>query len=86
MRVFSSQAIVQLWLLLKQQANKQWVKTSDGVLKTGLGSRDTFLKVSSRSHLGLELQVSISWSRKVMVSKYEKSRDSKSWLGVGVKF
>ena len=27
-----------------------------------------------------------SWSRKVMVSKNEKSRDSKSWLGVGVKF
>ena len=27
-----------------------------------------------------------SWSRKIMVSKYEKSWDSKSWLGVGVKF
>ena len=27
-----------------------------------------------------------SRSRKVMVLKYEKSRDSKSWLGVGVKF
>ena len=43
---------------------------SDGVLETGLGSRDTVLKVSSRSCLGLELQVSISslgleklWSR-----------------------
>ena len=28
LQIFSSiQAIVQLWLLLKQQANKQWVKT-----------------------------------------------------------
>ena len=45
---------------------------SDGVFETGLGSRDTFLKVSSRtwtSSLNLE-----SWSRKVMVLKYEKSR------------
>ena len=45
-------------------------KASDGVLETGLGSWDTFLKVSSRSRLGLELQISISslgleklWSR-----------------------
>ena len=46
------------------------LNTSDGVLETGLGSRDTFLKVSSRFRLALELQVSISslgleklWSR-----------------------
>ena len=46
------------------------MNTSDGVLETGLGSQDTFLKVSSRSCLELELQVSISslgleklWSR-----------------------
>ena len=52
--------------------SKVTVPVSDGVLETGLGSQDTFLKVSSRSHLGLELQVSIlglglekSWSRNV---------------------
>ena len=40
------------------------MNSSDGVLETGLGSQDTFLKVSSRSCLELELQVSISslWS------------------------
>ena len=37
-------------------------RISDGVLEIDLGSRDTFLKVSSRSRLGLELQVSISKS------------------------
>ena len=41
-------------------ANKIKLVASDGVLETGLGSRDTFLKVSSRSRLGLELQVSVS--------------------------
>ena len=45
---------------------------------------ETLVSVSPRtwtSSLDLE-----SWSRKIMVSKYEKSRDSKSWLGVGIKF
>ena len=45
---------------------------------------ESLVSVSPRtwsSSLDLE-----SWSRKVMVSKYEKSWDSKSWLGVGVKF
>ena len=40
---------------------------SDGVLETSLGSRDTFLKVSSRTRTSsLDLE---SWSRKVMVSR-----------------
>ena len=45
---------------------------------------ESFVSVSPRtwtSSLDLE-----SWSRKIVVSKYEKSRDSKSWLGLGVKF
>ena len=56
--------------ILEEQVRRESRLGSDVVLETGLGSRDTFLKVSSRSRLGFELQVSISslgfeksWSR-----------------------